>query len=67
MDANMKAIIKMVKEMDKVLSETQNLTIDGQPMEASDDHFKTQTKNLQVTLFNNNKVRFLYCFNFNFK
>ena len=33
-----------VKEMDKVLSETQNLTIDGQPMEASDDHFKTQTK-----------------------
>ena len=46
MDANMKAIIKMVKEMDKVLSETQNLTIDGQPMEASDDHFKTQTKNL---------------------
>ena len=33
-----------VKEMDTVLSETQNLTIDGQPMEASDDHFKTQTK-----------------------
>ena len=35
-----------VKEMDKVLSETQNLTIDGQPMEASDDHFKLQINNL---------------------
>ena len=35
-----------VKEMDKVLSETQNLTIDGQPMEASDDHFKSQTNQL---------------------
>jgi len=35
-----------VKEMDEVLSETQSLTIDGQPMEASDYHFKDQIKKL---------------------
>ena len=35
-----------VKEMDKVLSETQTITIDGQPMEASDDHFKSQINKL---------------------
>ena len=35
-----------VKEMDMVLSETQNITIDGQPMEASDDHFKSQINKL---------------------
>jgi len=35
-----------VQEMDTVLSETQTLTIDGQPMEASDDHFKSQINKL---------------------
>jgi len=35
-----------VNEMDKVLSETQTITIDGQPMEASDDHFKLQINKL---------------------
>jgi hypothetical protein len=35
-----------VKEMDNVLSETQSTTIDGQPMEASDDHFKDQINKL---------------------
>ena len=44
--SNSEAFRDWVKEMDKVLSETQNLTIDGQPIEASDDHFKSQTKNL---------------------
>ena len=35
-----------VEEMDKVLSETRNLTVDGQPMERSDLHFNQQSTKL---------------------
>ena len=35
-----------VEEMDKVLSETRNLTVDGQPMERSDLHFNKQSTKL---------------------
>jgi hypothetical protein len=42
MKSKSEAFNDWVNEMDKVLSETQTITIDGQPMEASDDHFKSQ-------------------------
>ncbi|HAI42783.1 MAG TPA: hypothetical protein DCM40_34095 [Maribacter sp.] len=35
-----------VKGMDQILSETRSVTIDGQPMEASDFHFKDQINKL---------------------
>ena len=46
MKSKSEAFNNWVEEMDKVLSETRNLTIDGQPMEASDDHFKSQSTKL---------------------
>ena len=46
MKSKSEAFNDWVNEMDKVLSETQTITIDGQPMEASDDHFKSQLKKL---------------------
>jgi hypothetical protein len=46
MKSKSEAFNDWVNEMDKVLSETQTITIDGQPMEESDDHFKSQLKKL---------------------
>ena len=40
------AFISWVEEMDKVLSETRHLTVDGQPMESADLHFQQQSKKL---------------------
>ena len=45
------AFTSWVEEMDKVLSKTRHLTVDGQPMESSDLHFKQQlTKLAKVPL-----------------
>jgi|TARA_X000000950_G_C13829198_1_gene625380 hypothetical protein len=46
MKSKSEAFNDWVKEMDEVLSETQTITIDGQPMEESDDHFKLQLNKL---------------------
>lgn len=44
--AQSEAFNDWVSEMDKVLSETRSLTIDGQPMERTDLHFNQQTTKL---------------------
>lgn len=44
--AHSEAFNDWVSEMDKVLSETRSLTIDGQPMERTDLHFNQQTTKL---------------------
>ena len=46
MKSKSEAFNNWVAEMDKVLSETQSITIDGQPIESSDNHFKDQTSKL---------------------
>lgn len=40
------AFTSWVEEMDKVLSGTRHLTVDGQPMESADLHFQQQSKKL---------------------
>ena len=44
--ANSEPFNEWVSAMDKVLSETRSLTIDGQPMERSDLHFNQQSTKL---------------------
>ena len=46
MKSKSEAFNDWVDEMDKVLSETRNLTVDGQLMEQSDLHFNQQSTKL---------------------
>ena len=41
------AFKKFVEQVDKILSKTQHLTIDGGQMDASDNHFEEQSRRLQ--------------------
>ena len=45
--ARSEAFNDWVSEMDKVLSETRSLTVDGQPMERADLHFNQQSNKLE--------------------
>tara|TARA_R100000988_G_C3917401_1_gene125049 strand:- start:186 stop:467 length:282 start_codon:yes stop_codon:yes gene_type:complete len=41
------AFKKFVEEIDKILSKTQHLTIDGGQMDSSNNHFEEQSRRLQ--------------------
>jgi len=44
--------VNWIKEVDEILSTTQITTIDGQPMEYSEDHFQEQMRRLQQCSMN---------------